>query len=283
MQQHQQSMIPPRFPGLVPQMLQNQFVLRSVPPRSAVRGMLQFRMQQQQQQQPETMQQLPTSSSLQQMQAQLQHMQPGLRMFPPVPASMNNNQMMLQPQFQQQQQRHVVPPVSSSTNRGLFHISFSVCTCDLSLISKVFGVFSAYFYRLHPKDDGRLYFHFVCQSTPWQGGTYLPCTRGGGYPPSQVGWGTHLYRGGGGYLPWQRVPTFPGSRHIPWQGGYLPWQGGVPTLAGGTYLGRGVPTLAGGYLPSQHVLAKQRAVSLLRSRRRTFLFHYAYTLLHILI
>ena len=25
-------------------------------------------------------------------------------------------------------------------------------------------------YRPHPKDDGRLYFHFVCQSTPGGGG-----------------------------------------------------------------------------------------------------------------
>ena len=41
-----------------------------------------------------------------------------------------------------------------------------------------------YFYRPHPKDDGRLYFHFVCQFTPGgaprQGGPHL------GYPPIQV-------------------------------------------------------------------------------------------------
>ena len=42
------------------------------------------------------------------------------------------------------------------------------------------------YYRPHPKDDGRLYFHFVCQSTPGGGGGYLiqPWTggRGGGVP-----------------------------------------------------------------------------------------------------
>ena len=60
----------------------------------------------------------------------------------------------------------------------------------------------------------------------------------------------------GGYLPWLGVPTL--------AGGYLPWPGGVPTLAGGTYLGwgdiylgrQGVPTLAGGRgyppWPGQH-------------------------------
>ena len=47
-----------------------------------------------------------------------------------------------------------------------------------------------------------------------------------------------------GYLPWQgEVPTLAGG-YLPWWG-YLPWQG-VPTLAGGTYLGEGVPTLARG-------------------------------------
>ena len=63
-----------------------------------------------------------------------------------------------------------------------------------------------FYYRPHPKDDGRLYFHFVCQSTPG-GGTYL---LGGG------GGGTYSGLGGGG-----GVPTFPGLG------------GGVPTLAGG--------------------------------------------------
>ena len=37
------------------------------------------------------------------------------------------------------------------------------------------------FYRPHPKDDGRLYFHFVCQSTPGGGGG------GGEYPVSVKG------------------------------------------------------------------------------------------------
>ena len=60
------------------------------------------------------------------------------------------------------------------------------------------------FYRPHPKDDGRLYFHFVCQFTWW-----------GGYLPS--GW-------------WGGVPTFPGL------GGGVPTSpgldGGVPTFPG---------------------------------------------------
>ena len=131
-QNQQQSMMAPRFPGMVSQMQPNQLLLRQVPPRSAMRGMLQFRMQQQQQQQqqqqPEQMQ-LP-SAALQQMQAQLQNLQPGLRMFPPVPANISN-QVMLQPQFHQQQQqqvvqRHVMPSVSNSTNRGLFHFFQSI-------------------------------------------------------------------------------------------------------------------------------------------------------------
>ena len=43
-------------------------------------------------------------------------------------------------------------------------------------------------YRPHPKDDGRLYFHFVCQSTP-----------GGGGPRSQIFGGgprSQIFRGG---------------------------------------------------------------------------------------
>ena len=67
--------------------------------------------------------------------------------------------------------------------------------------------------------------------------------------PSQPGGGDTYLSRGDTYLPW----SGPGG------GGYLPWQGGtylggeVPTLAGGTYLGRGdtylgrgVPTLWGG-------------------------------------
>ena len=91
------------------------------------------------------------------------------------------------------------------------------------------------FYRPHPKDDGRLYFHFVCQSTPGGGGTYLP-GGGGGYLPSQV-WVGGTYLGRGGHLPW-----------LGWGGTYLGWGGGVPTFPG---LGGGVPTfpgLDGGYL-----------------------------------
>ena len=33
---------------------------------------------------------------------------------------------------------------------------------------------TGHIYRPHPKDDGRLYFHFVCQSTPGGGGVPIP-------------------------------------------------------------------------------------------------------------
>ena len=46
-----------------------------------------------------------------------------------------------------------------------------------------------------------------------------------------------------GNLPWPGVPTLAGGTYLGW--GNLPWSG-VPTLAGGTYLGRGLPILAGG-------------------------------------
>ena len=79
---------------------------------------------------------------------------------------------------------------------------------------------------------------------------------GGRYLPYLLGWGgTHLPKWGGGYLP-SKV------------GGYL------PSGVGGTYPGGAeVPTLVGGgYLPSERVLETWRAVCLLRSRRRTFLY-----------
>ena len=147
MQHQQQSMMPPRFPGMAPQMLPTQFLLQPVPPRSDIRGMMQFRMQQQ-----EPMQR-PPGASLQQMQSRLQHVQPGLRMFPPIPAS-NSNQMMLQQQFQQQQQqqtqqqqqqqlvqRHVIPPVSSSTNTGVFRFF----QCDFITVNELLGCLAPMF------------------------------------------------------------------------------------------------------------------------------------------
>ena len=48
-----------------------------------------------------------------------------------------------------------------------------------------------YYYRPHPKDDGRLYFHFVCQSTPRRGG--------GSQVQDQVGGGTRSSHGWGGF------------------------------------------------------------------------------------
>ena len=69
--------------------------------------------------------------------------------------------------------------------------------------------------------DGRLYFHFVCQSTPWGGGTLARSSWGGGYPvrsswgvphpaldrgyPSQVQTGGTPARSRQGYPPWQRM------------------------------------------------------------------------------
>ena len=84
-------------------------------------------------------------------------------------------------------------------------------------------------YRPHPKDDGRLYFHFVCQFIPG-GGTYLLGGWGGTYSGLVGGVPTFPGLGGG-------VPTFPGLG------------GGVPIFPG---LGGGVPTFpgpGGGYLP----------------------------------
>ena len=58
------------------------------------------------------------------------------------------------------------------------------------------------YYRPHPKDDGRLYFHFVCQSTPRPGGgvSQVQVQVGGGTQSSH-GWGgprSQIFRGGGG-------------------------------------------------------------------------------------
>ena len=106
------------------------------------------------------------------------------------------------------------------------------------------------YYRPHPKDGKGNGFTLSVHTpggVPTMGGTYL----GWGVPPLDGGYlpwpgeylpwpveGTYL---GWGYLPLPRVP--------PLAGGYLPWMG-VPTLAGGTYLGwveyppwMGVPTL----------------------------------------
>ena len=61
---------------------------------------------------------------------------------------------------------------------------------------------SADIYRPHPKDDGRLYFHFVCQSTPG-GGYQVSDFRGGGVPGLRFrggGYQVSDFRGGGGYL-----------------------------------------------------------------------------------
>ena len=76
----------------------------------------------------------------------------------------------------------------------------------------------------------------VCVSvhTTRGGGTYL--LGRGRYPPSRVG-GTYLPRSGWGVptFPVGGGPTFPGRGYLPWQG--VPTLVGVPTLAGGTYIG----------------------------------------------
>ena len=133
------------------------------------------------------------------------------------------------------------------------------------------------FYRLHPKDDGRLYFQFVCQFT--HGGYPIQVT--GGVPPSQV-WtgGGVLYPADGGGVPHPTDRGYPLSRSG-W--GYPLRRWGVPYLAGGTHPWQGYPSSRGrgtprqGYppfptRPAQRVLAMLHAVCLLRSRRRTFFF-----------
>ena len=80
-------------------------------------------------------------------------------------------------------------------------------------------------YRPHSKDEGRLYFHFVCQSTSWLGGTPSGPLRG---YPRQV-----LTRG----VP-HPVPIRGGYPHPSWQGGtpILSNGGGMSGLDGGTPL-----------------------------------------------
>ena len=59
--------------------------------------------------------------------------------------------------------------------------------------------------------DGRLYFHFVCQSTPREGGTPAR-SRWGGVPPSSLGWGVPPSSLG------QGVPPIPGGKGYPHHG-----------------------------------------------------------------
>ena len=71
------------------------------------------------------------------------------------------------------------------------------------------------FYRPHPKDGGRQYFHFVCQSTPQRGWGDTPSQvwKGGGYTIPGLD-------GGGGVLP---IPGLDGGilSHV-WIRGYPP-------------------------------------------------------------
>ena len=86
-----------------------------------------------------------------------------------------------------------------------------------------------FFYRPHPKDDGRLYFHFVCQSTPRRGGGVPGLGRGvpdpamdeGGGPRSQNFRGEVpglRFSGGGGAPRSQIFRGVPGLR-FSWGGG----------------------------------------------------------------
>ena len=145
-------------------------------------------------------------------------------------------------------------------------------------------------YRPHLKDDGRLYFQFVCPFTPG-GGTPSSCWGvpsspgpGGGYPIHLMGgggtssqiqaWGTNPADGG---YPIQlmgvRQQGVPPSREYPPAGG-IPSGRGYPQQ-GYPSPGRGYPPPQQGVPPTRaawRVLATRRAVCLLRSRRRTFLF-----------
>ena len=78
--------------------------------------------------------------------------------------------------------------------------------------------------------------------------------------PTGKGWGGAYLGQGGRYLPWPGLPTLAGGTYLGW--GYLSW-------LGGTYLGHGVPTLAGGgtypswgYLPWLGVPALARGTYL---------------------
>ena len=99
---------------------------------------------------------------------------------------------------------------------------------------------------------------------PWLG-DYLPWLRGGG---TYLGWGIPIMARG--YLPWTGVPTL--------AGGTYPGRGGDTYIGQRGYLGWGVPTLDGGYPPgkAQRVLATRRAVCLLCSRSRTFLLCFKF-------
>ena len=82
-------------------------------------------------------------------------------------------------------------------------------------------------------------------------------------PTASEGWGKVMFSvcshlngvptlAGGTYLGWEGVPTLAGGTYLGLEG-YLPWPGRgwrVPTLPGGYLPWPGmVPTLAGGYLP----------------------------------
>ena len=82
-------------------------------------------------------------------------------------------------------------------------------------------------YRPHPKDDGRLYFHFVCQSTHGGGGTWsqvwggtpsqvggVPGLRSGGYPISGPGGYPVSGPGGTQSQVWGGTPSQ--VRGVPW-------------------------------------------------------------------
>ena len=109
---------------------------------------------------------------------------------------------------------------------------------------------------------------------PGQGGTLVR------YPPARSGWGGTLLGGTlAGGVPWPggtlvryppsqvRMGGYPAGG-VPWLGGYpgwgVPWSGTPPARSGwGGYPGR----------TTEGVLTTRRAVCLLRSRRRTFLFN----------
>ena len=94
---------------------------------------------------------------------------------------------------------------------------------------------------------------------------------GGGTLPGPTGRGT-LARGYPGWgVPWPGgYPGWGGTLAGGYPGWGVPWSGTPPARSGW----EGVPCLGGGYpgRTTEGVLTKRRAVCLLRSRRRTFLF-----------
>ena len=111
--------------------------------------------------------------------------------------------------------RHAIPKDSGDYRPTVTGIPFPIPSLLSGFITThrdlhLFIFFVVFYYRPHPKDDGRLYFHFVCQSTPGGGGTRSQIF-GGGYQVSDF-WGGYQVSDfcGGGYM----VSDFQGGGYM---------------------------------------------------------------------